>query len=350
MHISFKLLMRQAKPCYVYTTKTTCPRNNLAFEDWMYRNVSFQHRHCLFLWRNRPAMVMGKFQNPWKECRVEGLREKGISLCRRSSGGGTVYHDMGNLNVTFFTDRQGYDRKRNLGVIVDALKQKWPFLDIGINSRDDIMLGGGKISGTSSKLGRETAYHHCTLLVDSDKRDIFEFINRRDAKDLLDCKATSSVVSPVANLSDAVPDVTVEKVADCISSNYRRLHSASQTFEIDTGDEELLPGVSELQENHLSWEWVYGRTPKFELKIPLEKVPVKIPSFDDLSIGFEIKKGVISSINNKSELINNSTISSLEENLLGRRFDKRILNEKLTKLEQSSMSYLICQSLIDYIK
>ena len=344
MHISLRLL-RQAKSCYVYKTKTTNPFKNLAFEDWMYKNVNFSKRHCLFLWQNRPTMVIGKFQNPWKECRVEKLKENNVNLCRRSSGGGTVYHDMGNLNITFFTDKQSYDRKHNLNVIVEALKQKWPTLDIEINKRDDIILNKKhKISGTSSKLGRECAYHHCTLLVNSDKRDIFEYINRENIDDL-SCKATNSVVSPVANLSDAICDVTVEEVVDCISSNYSQLHSESQVFEIETGDEKLLPGVSELQENHLDWDWVYGRTPKFDLS-------VKVPSetSEDLSVSFEIKKGIISSINHKSVLILNSTMCSLEKHLLGNCFDRTFLEQKLKLLEQSSMPYTICQQLINYIK
>lgn len=112
---------------------------NLAFETWVYENVAFSDEdEVCFLWRNDPCIVIGRHQNPWTECRVLDAASYGVRLARRASGGGTVYHDRGNLNVTFFTSRQRHNRKRNLAFIVNALKSEYD-LPLTLNSRDDII-------------------------------------------------------------------------------------------------------------------------------------------------------------------------------------------------------------------
>lgn len=112
---------------------------NLALEDWMYRNMDFSKHHVMMVWRNEPCVVIGRHQNPWLEANVPFLSEKEIALARRNSGGGTVYHDRGNLNITFFTPRERYNRKYNLELITRALYRGFGIKSI-INERDDIIV------------------------------------------------------------------------------------------------------------------------------------------------------------------------------------------------------------------
>jgi lipoate-protein ligase A len=115
---------------------------NLAFEDWIYQNGNVpgdSRLNMMFLWRNDPCVVIGRHQNVWVECNVHEALSSNIAVARRRSGGGTVYHDGGNLNITFFTDRKSYDRKQNLTMIADALKQQCS-LNVAVSQRDDIML------------------------------------------------------------------------------------------------------------------------------------------------------------------------------------------------------------------
>ena len=138
----------------------------------------------LLLWRNDNCVVIGRDQNPWTESNVPFLREKCINLARRNSGGGTVYHDLGNLNCTFFTRRSRYDRKRNLNIICNAIKEATA-LNVAVNDREDIILDEKhKISGTAAKLGKNSAYHHCTVLVD---------VNECVLHDALSSKAVSII-------------------------------------------------------------------------------------------------------------------------------------------------------------
>lgn len=118
---------------------------NLALEDWIYKNYDFGNHHVLMLWLNDPCVVIGRHQNPFNETNVSQLANAGIELARRNSGGGSVYHDRNNLNCTFFTPRERYDRKYNLNLITRAIYREYG-IDTEISPRDDILLHGKKVS------------------------------------------------------------------------------------------------------------------------------------------------------------------------------------------------------------
>lgn len=117
---------------------------NLALEDWFYRNFDFTNHHVLMLWSNDPCVVVGRHQNPFLEANISRLQKAGIELARRNSGGGTVYHDRGNMNLTFFTPRERYNRTYNLNIITRALFREWG-IKAEISKRDDITLYDKKV-------------------------------------------------------------------------------------------------------------------------------------------------------------------------------------------------------------
>ncbi len=160
----------------VYISRSTNIFENLALEDWFYHNFDFQNKSLLFMWINEPCVVIGRHQNPWIEVNLQSLPHNSSNLSRRNSGGGTVYHDEGNLNCTFFSTRARYNRKSNLEIICKVLKEKWN-LNVGISPREDILINDfQKVSGTASKLGHKNAYHHCTLLVDVDLENLNQIL------------------------------------------------------------------------------------------------------------------------------------------------------------------------------
>lgn len=114
----------------------------------MYRNFDFRRHHVLMLWRNAPCVVIGRHQNPWLEANVPNLAtiaNDGVKLARRNSGGGTVYHDMGNLNMTFFTTREGYNRKYNLEIVRRAIFREFG-LKVELSDREDLVIRNTKVS------------------------------------------------------------------------------------------------------------------------------------------------------------------------------------------------------------
>ena len=114
---------------------------NLALEEWIYETEDLTNQSILLMWRNRPAVVIGRHQNPWLECDVNEILRNSVDLARRKSGGGAVYHDLGNLNLSFLMKKDIYNRKKNLELVVEAITQQWS-IDLGINHRDDILLEG----------------------------------------------------------------------------------------------------------------------------------------------------------------------------------------------------------------
>lgn len=180
--------------------------------------------------------------------------------------------DRGNINLTFFTPRERYDRKYNLNIITRALFREWE-IKAEISVRDDITLNGNKISGTAAKLGQTNAYHHCTLLVDADKSRLKDALHKEDVK--IESRATASVPSPVKNLIDVNRHVNVAQLQTSVGYEFLR----TAATRLDDGGRDLVmlqrgfttinptdkwyPGLEEIREQYASWHWRFGKTPKF---------------------------------------------------------------------------------------
>ncbi|XP_059139969.1 lipoyltransferase 1, mitochondrial-like [Physella acuta] len=251
----------------VLISKSKSIFHNLALEEWMYENKDFADVEYLLLWKNRPTVVFGRHQNPWLEANVSLATKYGVDISRRSSGGGTVYHDEGNLNLSFLTSRARYNRKANLNLVVDALTARWD-LDLTVNDRDDIMLEKFyKVSGTAAKLGRVQSYHHFTLLVDVDQQKLLQCLT--SVMQGADSKATRSSPASVRNLIERAPDMTFESLVEVIGQNFLHKNNEQVNSEnyrwIDPVNEEDYPGISEIVARLESWQWVYGKTPAFSI-------------------------------------------------------------------------------------
>ncbi|XP_067889459.1 lipoyltransferase 1, mitochondrial isoform X1 [Heterodontus francisci] len=293
---------------------------NLALEDWLHEYVQRQDREVLLLWRNCPAVVIGRHQNPWQECNLKLMRDQGVQLSRRRSGGGTVYHDLGNINLTFFTSKKRYDRRGNLELVISALKKIRPHLDILATDRYDLLLNGVfKISGTASKIGRTSAYHHCTLLCNSDRSLLSSVLHSPHQG--LKSNATPSIPATVKNLCEEDPTLTCDILMDAIAAEYARCHSLqSQPRLIDPKYNLMLPGIDKFTQELKSWDWIYGRTPKFSISHSF--------SVDHNLSGAEVKlnmcinRGTIESCNIEvfTDRLPSAMCDQLASDLIGNRF------------------------------
>ncbi|KAH8331503.1 hypothetical protein KR074_004571 [Drosophila pseudoananassae] len=263
----------------VFISQSSDVFTNLALEDWLYKNFDFSHHHVLLLWANDPCVVIGRHQNPFTEANVSRLVERGITLARRNSGGGAVYHDLGNLNCTFFSPRERYDRKYNLNIVTRALFREWA-IKADINERDDIVVRNKKISGTAAKLGHPNCYHHCTILASANKLHLGESLVREPANYI--SRATASVPSPIRNLVDVNRTVNVAQLRSAVGYEYLRtvataLEDGGKTqmmkqrgFQLINPTEKWFPGIEELRAHYSSWDWVVGKTPKFTVEKDLD--------------------------------------------------------------------------------
>lgn len=287
--------------------------SNLALEDWVYRNMDLTNHHILMLWQNSPTVVVGRHQNPWLEANPQVLADKGVEVARRNSGGGTVYHDSGNLNLTFFTSRDVYNRRRNLDLVTRALFREFNMRS-QVNAREDIVINGNKISGTASKLGNPNAYHHCTILVDVDKSTLHDTLCKHDKG--IETNATVSVPSPTVNLHDLNPHVTVEKMLSSLGWEFLRssplslqdggMEYASKQggFQLINPTEDWFPGLDKIREEFVSWAWRFGKTPKFTVtrSFPVPGVMARQSeassngAAEEVAISLEVVKGVIEDV------------------------------------------------------
>ena len=252
----------------VYRSLSSNIYTNLAIEDWFYQNHNFETSQILLFYRNDPCVVIGRHQNPWTEANVPFLRNSGISLARRNSGGGTVFHDKGNINLSFMTSKAEYNRSRNLNLICDALNKVLD-IDVSVNKRDDIIIDGTKkVSGTAAKIGRKSAYHHCTLLVNVDTGNLHEALNN-PASDIIETNATKSIRSPVENLATQHNAVDIDEIEKAIATEF----GVNDIFDIHPSDL-VYDGLDDIEEGYQSWDWIYGKSPKFSISSEHSKISV----------------------------------------------------------------------------
>jgi len=243
----------------VYTAEHHNPWFNLATEDWLFKNFPAD-QHVLFLWRNHPCIVIGRFQNPWMECDLEKMKEDDIFLSRRQSGGGAVYHDLGNTNFTFMSPADDYSNTRNFNIILRALST----LGIAgeVSGRNDLLVDGKKFSGSAFKKNAKKAFHHGTLLINADLNGVSSYLT--PDKEKLISKGIRSVSSRVTNLHDIVSGLTHESVSHAIIEEFFNTYEERVAVE-DLSIDRLMQESSlyDTYKTYSSWQWLYGSSPKF---------------------------------------------------------------------------------------
>ncbi|XP_077462536.1 lipoyl amidotransferase LIPT1, mitochondrial [Stigmatopora argus] len=289
------LWSNSSKGALVLFSQSTDVHENLSLEEWIEANVDLNQRNVLLLWRNTPAVVIGRHQNPWKECNLSLIKRSGISLARRQSGGGTVFHDLGNLNLTFFASKKAYDRQRNLKVITGALNCLRPGLEVKATERFDIFLKGHyKITGSASRISRKSSYHHCTLLHSSDHSALSPVLH--SSCQGLRSNATPSVPSPVTNLVDHEPTLTWKELLEALADQYSAEFGGSAAMNlVNPADDAAFPGLSGKSAELRGWHWIFGKTPKFSVQTLLKMTDDLSSAGRAVELCLEVKNGVVDS-------------------------------------------------------
>lgn len=238
----------------IFLSDSNDPHLNLAIEEMLLRQAP--EKPVMFLWRSLPAVIIGKNQNPWKECNLQIMEELHISLARRISGGGAVYHDPGNLNCCLITQRTSYNPDDLFALMIRTVSK------LGLDVRRDgnsLFIGDKKISGSAYCLQKTMAMHHCTLLVDADLHTLNRVLTP-DNKDFAS-KAVESIPSPVANLTDFLPGITMHQIIESMKHAFGESRRTGHAADIC-----MHPDFKDLFARHRSWEWTFGHTPRFEVK------------------------------------------------------------------------------------
>ena len=203
----------------VIISNSNCPYFNLAYENYLLRKRS-DLSELLFLYVNRPCVVMGKFQNPWKELNMDAVMGDGIPLIRRQSGGGTVFHDLGNLNFSFILNNSIFPKEKSNNFLIKCLEQFG--VKAHVYGKNDLVVYKKskrfKFSGSAYKQIKNRSLHHGTLLVESKIHNLKKYLIPSFKQ--IETKAIPSRPSSVINLCEVGKNINLETLKDSLASNF----------------------------------------------------------------------------------------------------------------------------------
>ena len=302
----------------VIKTDCTDPYRNLAAEEYLTMNAE-EGVMTLYLWQNAHTVVIGKNQNPWRECDVEAIKRDGVYLARRISGGGAVYHDMGNLNFTFAARDGLYDIGRQTDVILAACRL------LGINAektgRNDLTADGRKFSGHAYFSSRGFNYHHGTIMMDVKAGDLSKYLNVPDSK--LKSKGIASVRSRVTNLRDHIAEplrsaqtpVLIEAMQDAM------IHAAAAEYGCPAEHAGLPEIPQKLLDKYASEEWRLGT------RIPFEKEIIHRFGWGEAEVQLAMKGEYIEACRIYSDSLETEIFGTLQQLLTGIKYDAETIRQ-----------------------
>ena len=212
----------------------------------------------MYLWKNQQTVVIGYNQNPYSECNVKLLLDEGGNVMRRGTGGGAVYHDLGNINFSFVASRKNYDVLKQLSVIQDALLNYG--LETEISGRNDLTYQGRKFSGNAFSKGNNNL-HHGTILIKTDGEKMMHYLTVNQAK--LQKHGVKSVCSRVINLSEAIPELTSENIKEPLVHSFAKIYGNTPVmldFETLSQNEEVQATAMHIS----SFEFLFARWEHFQ--------------------------------------------------------------------------------------
>ena len=300
----------------LYESTSYDPYYNLAVEQHLMETVE-EGTCILYLWQNENTVVIGRNQNAWKECRISLLEQEGGHLARRLSGGGAVFHDLGNLNFTFLVPQADYCLDRQFSVIQEAAR------NFGIpaekSGRNDVLADGRKFSGNAFFRSGTRAYHHGTLLLDVDTQRMGRYLNPSKAK--LQSKGVDSVRSRVMNLRELNPDITIPKLKTAMAEAFAGVYGLPLgRIQADALDKLC---IDSLRQRNGSWEWLYGQKIPFTFEWE-DRFP-----WGGIQITLRVENGIVQQAKIYSDAMDWSLAPKLEQALTQCRFSQEALQERL---------------------
>ena len=298
----------------------TNPKLNLALEEYALRHFDASTDYLLF-YINTPSIIIGRNQNTLEEINQDYTETNNIHVVRRISGGGAVYHDLGNLNFSFITNHDGKsisNFKKFTAPVIKVLN------DMGVaaelKGRNDILVDEKKISGTAQFSTGKRMISHGTLLFDTDMSEVVKALQVKMSK--IQSKGHKSVRSRVANISDFLTSPI--SMSDFKKQLLTGLYEASEPFETYKLTEAEWKAVHQLKaEKYDLWDWNFGRSPKFNIQ-RTKRFPI-----GEIDLRIFVEKGHISDFKVFGDFFGRQPISDLETLLINVPYDKNEINKTL---------------------
>lgn len=302
----------------------TDPRINLAIEEYALKNLDINETYLLF-YINEPSIIIGKNQNTIEEINTDYVESNGIHVVRRLSGGGAVYHDLGNLNFSFITkdDGESFHNFRKFTEPVVAALQK-----LGVNAelsgRNDLLAEGRKISGNAQFSTKGRMFSHGTLLFNSEMDSVVSALKVK--KDKIESKGIKSIRSRVANISEFLTErIDIEEFRSLILKFIFEGKEVIPEYVLTEEDWEKIHQLS--KERYQNWDWNYGKSPKFNLQHS-HRFPV-----GSIDVRLEVNKGTIENCKIYGDFFGVGDVNEIENKLKGCHYEKSELENALADMD-----------------
>ena len=276
---------------------------NLAMEEYFLKNCN---EDIFLLWRNENAIIVGKNQNTLSEINYDYVKNNNIKVVRRQSGGGAVFHDLGNINFTFIScnDNSFSDFKRFTMPIIDALKELG--IEAEFSGRNDLLINNQKFSGNAQYNYKNKVMHHGTLLFSSEINDLSNALKVKPSK--FEGKGVKSVKSRVTNISSHLKkEMSVLEFKDYLMNFINKRDENSHFYELS--DEDIKNINKLVEEKYSTWEWNFGNSPKYSLNNEL-----KYPG-GHVEFNLDVKDGTIKNIKFFGDFFGKEDVSFIEDKL-----------------------------------
>jgi lipoate-protein ligase A len=312
---------------YIDNRGITDPRLNLALEEYVLRR-RFPGEDCLLFYVNEPSIIIGRNQNTVEEIDPEAAQARGIHVVRRISGGGAVYHDLGNLNFSFITPYapERFNRYETFTrPVVAVLRELGVPAELG--GRNDIVADGRKISGNAQFVSGDRMFSHGTVLVSTELDVMPTVLTPKPGK--VESKGHKSVRSRVANISEFLPEpMTAEELRGLLLEGIFGSRAPVDRLELDAGDWEA---VRELAESKYgSWDWNVGKSP------PCTIARAQRFAVGEIDVRIDVREGLVAGVRFFGDYIGLEEVSGLERRLAGVRYDRESIEAALGGVELSA--------------
>lgn len=302
----------------------TDPYYNMAFDEYCLESLPVDEP-VFYLWQNRPSVILGYNQEVNTEVNLDYLKEKDIALVRRVTGGGAVYHDLGNLNYTIVGRSEDLERDypHYAGLMMQALQSIG--VPAALSGRNDILVEGRKVSGFAKRVCKDRLMVHGTLMYDVDLEVLTQVLCPPESK--LMSKGIASVRSRVANLKKYLPELTDiqmfgHQLEDSLSNHYE-----DTEYKLSEVDKRYIRRLAE--EKFARWDWIYGRSPRATL------VQSARLACGTVEVNLTIKENRIDSCRFGGDFIGNLPVSELEKSLKGVPYERTSVRNALSDMHVS---------------
>jgi lipoate-protein ligase A len=317
----------------ILISETFDPWFNLATEEWIFREMD-PAVQTLFLWRNENTVVIGRNQNPWTECNLPKMEVDAVKLARRTTGGGAVFHDLGNTCFTFLSPRAGYDRSTNSNIILKALRDFG--IDAEASGRNDLIIqdldGPKKFSGCAFRETRDRAFHHGTILMSTDLTKLSQYLTPHPKK--MQSKGRTSVRARVMNLNELSNEIRHETLVPAFIEAFCEHYGSLASPEILNAENlSKLPGLQERYEELSSWDWRFGHAPQFQQQLS------EYLSWGFVDVFMDTEQARFARVEIYSDSLFPSLIETLQSSLQGATFSKQGIREAASKARASQADY-----------